>query len=47
MVKDTINCTDENCPFHGSLKTRGQVFEGTVIADKMSKAVTVEWPFLR
>ncbi len=47
MVKDTINCTDENCPFHGSLRARGQVFEGIVIADKMSKAVTVEWPFLR
>ena len=47
MAKDTINCTDENCPFHGSLKARGQVFSGTVIADKMSKTVTVEWPFLK
>ena len=47
MAKDTINCTDRNCPFHGSLKTRGQVFDGTVIADKMSKTVTVEWPFLQ
>lgn len=47
MIKETINCTDENCPSHGSLKTRGQVFDGIVIADKMSKTVTVEWPFLR
>jgi small subunit ribosomal protein S17 len=47
MAKDTINCTDRNCPTHGSLKTRGQVFEGTVIADKMSKTITVEWPFLK
>ena len=47
MAKDTINCTDRNCPVHGSLRTRGQVFSGTVIADKMPKTVTVEWPFLK
>ncbi|MEM2874038.1 MAG: 30S ribosomal protein S17 [Candidatus Nanoarchaeia archaeon] len=40
-------CTDRNCPFHGSLKARGQVFDGIVIGDKMQKTVKVEWPFLR
>ncbi len=35
-------CDDPKCPFHGNLKVRGRVFEGTVTSDKMSKTVTVE-----
>ena len=46
-VETTAKCTDESCPRHGSLRTRGQVFVGTVKSDKMQKTVTVEWPFLR
>jgi small subunit ribosomal protein S17 len=42
-----VKCTDENCPRHGSLRTRGQVFDGTVKSSKMSKVVDVEWSFLR
>jgi small subunit ribosomal protein S17 len=45
--KDAISCADRNCPFHGSLRTRGQVFSGTVIASKMSKTATIEWPLLK
>ena len=37
-------CDDKNCPYHGSVKVRGRLFEGTVISDKMQKTVTVEWP---
>ena len=37
-------CNDPNCPFHGTLKVRGRMFEGVVKSDKMSKTVTVEWP---
>ncbi len=37
-------CNDPNCPFHGTLKVRGRMFEGTVKSDKMTKTVTVEWP---
>ncbi len=35
-------CSDRNCPFHGVLSTRGRVFIGTVVSDKMSKTVVVE-----
>ncbi len=35
-------CEDPRCPFHGNLKVRGRVFEGTVTSDKMSKTVTVK-----
>jgi len=36
-------CTDENCPFHGSLSLRGKEFTGIVLSDKMSKTVSVGW----
>ncbi|MDK2849616.1 MAG: small subunit ribosomal protein [Candidatus Woesearchaeota archaeon] len=35
-------CDDPKCPFHGNLKVRGRVFQGTVTSDKMSKTVTVK-----
>ena len=36
-------CNDENCPFHGSLGTRGRSFIGTVISTKMQRTAIVEW----
>jgi small subunit ribosomal protein S17 len=36
-------CSDSKCPFHGTLSVRGRVFEGTVVSDKMSRTVTVEF----
>ena len=42
-----VACTDVNCPHHGSLKARGQVFTGKVLSDRMQKAVKVEWTFLK
>jgi small subunit ribosomal protein S17 len=35
-------CSDENCPFHGSLSVRGQTLEGTVASTDMEKTVIVE-----
>ncbi|WP_458205791.1 30S ribosomal protein S17 [Haladaptatus sp. NG-SE-30] len=35
-------CSDENCPFHGSLAVRGQVLEGEVASTDMEKTVVVE-----
>ena len=32
---------DENCPFHGSLRLRGQVFEGLVSRTGMAKSIIV------
>jgi len=36
------SCSDENCNFHGKLKTRGRNFEGTVIK-KFPKRVVIEF----
>ncbi len=35
-------CSDSKCPFHGTLSVRGRTFEGVVVSDKMSRAVTIE-----
>lgn len=37
------DCKDKKCPFHGSLKCRGQAFIGTVVSSKMHKSCIVEW----
>lgn len=36
-------CSDKNCPVHGSLRIKGATFLGTVVSDKMAKTVTVQW----
>jgi small subunit ribosomal protein S17 len=35
-------CTDDNCPFHGSLSVRGQARVGRVESTNMEKTVIVE-----
>lgn len=35
-------CEDIDCPFHGHLKIRGRLLQGTLINDKASKMVVVE-----
>jgi small subunit ribosomal protein S17 len=42
VSKTSENCHDVDCPSHGSLKTRGRVFEGKVIR-KFHKRVTIEF----
>lgn len=34
-------CSDANCPFHGSLKVRGQIIRGVVANDKMKGTIVV------
>ncbi len=45
--KPEKSCDDPNCPFHGSLRTRGRVLEGTVTSAKMNKTVIVRRDFLK
>jgi small subunit ribosomal protein S17 len=35
-------CKDDKCPFHGSLRVRGRVFEGTV-TKKFPKRIVIEF----
>ena len=41
------SCSDENCPFHGSLSTRGMTLTGRVVSDKMHKTVVVQIDYLQ
>ncbi len=43
VVPPTERCEDKNCPFHGSLGVRGNVFTGTVIKADMQKTAIIEW----
>ena len=36
------SCDDGKCPFHGHLKLRGQVLEGTVVSVAMQRTAVVE-----
>lgn len=40
-------CSDKNCPFHGHLKTRGQILTGRVVGGRMSNTVVVERGYQR
>jgi len=39
-------CNDPNCPFHGSLKIRGQIMEGKVLSTKMVRTAVVRRDYL-
>ncbi len=41
------SCNDENCPFHGTLSTRGNTLTGKVVSDKMHKTVVVQIDYLQ
>ena len=40
------DCSDVNCPFHGTLPVRGQVITGKVVSDHMMGTVVVERNYL-
>ena len=42
VTEPETTCSDENCPFHGSLAVHGQIVEGQVASTAMEKTVVVE-----
>ncbi|MFQ6135811.1 MAG: 30S ribosomal protein S17 [Candidatus Hydrothermarchaeales archaeon] len=40
-------CDDANCPFHGTLKVRGQILEGRLVSDKAHRTIVVEREYYR
>lgn len=42
LKKPRKSCNDRNCPFHGTLKVRGRILDGTVLSGKMDKTVIVK-----
>jgi small subunit ribosomal protein S17 len=39
-------CSDKNCPFHGTLSVRGKILEGIVVSDKPAKTIIVRRDYL-
>ncbi|MFC2174934.1 30S ribosomal protein S17 [archaeon] len=42
-----MECNDKNCPVHAGLKVRGNLFEATVVSDRMKNSVVVEREYLK
>jgi len=40
------SCTDNNCPFHGSLPVRGQILTGVVSSTKMQNSIQVKKEYM-
>jgi small subunit ribosomal protein S17 len=40
-------CTDESCPFHGTLGIRGKLIQGKVVSAKAPKMVVVQQEYPR
>ncbi|MBT4935773.1 30S ribosomal protein S17 [Candidatus Woesearchaeota archaeon] len=36
-------CTDKNCPFHGQLAVKDELFKGKVVKKDMNRSATIEW----
>jgi len=47
VAPPAAECSDVNCPFHGTLPVRGQMIEGTVVSIKMDKTAVVEKKYLK
>jgi small subunit ribosomal protein S17 len=39
-----MECSDKNCPKHGTVSVRGRTFTGRVVKFKAAKSAVVEWP---
>lgn len=39
-----MECSDKNCPRHGTVSVRGRTFTGTVVKSRASQSAVVEWP---
>ncbi|MEN4007228.1 MAG: 30S ribosomal protein S17 [Methanobacteriaceae archaeon] len=47
VLEPKERCEDSNCPFHGTLKVRGQILEGIVTSNKAERTITVERSFYK
>jgi len=43
----TTTCTDELCPFHGTLPVRGRTLIGNVVSTKMQQSIVVKREFMQ
>ena len=41
------SCESDKCPWHGSLRVRGKMFQGTVVSDRALNTAVVEWNYYK
>ena len=41
------SCSSVKCPWHGTLKVRGRIFEGAVVSARSSDTVIVAWNYYK
>ena len=39
-------CSDKNCPWDGTLKVRGRIFEGKIVETRMNRTVVIRRDYL-
>lgn len=42
VEKTSVECSDRNCPIHGTLSTRGIILDGIVASDKMKGTIIMQ-----
>jgi len=47
VAPPTERCSDEYCPFHGTLPVRGAVIDGIIVSAKMQSTVVVQREYTR
>jgi len=47
LKRPELECKEPDCPFHGNLKVRGRVFEGTVVSTRMLKSVVIRLEYTK
>ncbi len=47
VKKPRGTCESDKCPWHGSLRVRGKMFQGVVVSDKALNTAVVQWNFYK
>ena len=47
LKKPDLECSEKDCPFHGTLAVRGRMLEGTVVSTRMQKSCVVQLNYTR
>jgi len=43
VVTPKETCTDKNCPFHGQINVKNEMFSGKVVKKDINRSATIEW----
>ncbi|MCQ4366195.1 MAG: 30S ribosomal protein S17 [Sulfolobales archaeon] len=46
VVIPSKSCDDDNCPFHGTLRVRGMILEGTIIKFRANRTAIFEREYI-